>query len=209
MGEVYKASDTRLDRIVALKIAKSEFSERFDREARAVAALNHPHICHLYDVGPNLPGDGVRRRRRPSNCEILRLNSSRFRASLVAGSSIFKERYHAVMEDASRKKAEPRAHHFAPQCWLVGFTDTGRKDGRLFVTDLKRRKQWPTSPPNAGHKRDLYRVSEPTLDPVAFERIFSQIEDVVAPILKASTTSHESQPSKKWTACCTLQHSST
>ncbi len=53
MGEVYKARDTRLDRIVALKIAKSEFGERFDREARAVAALNHPHICHLYDVGPN------------------------------------------------------------------------------------------------------------------------------------------------------------
>jgi eukaryotic-like serine/threonine-protein kinase len=53
MGEVYKARDTRLDRVVALKIAKSEFSERFDREARAVAALNHPHICQLYDVGPN------------------------------------------------------------------------------------------------------------------------------------------------------------
>jgi Protein kinase domain len=48
MGEVYKARDTRLDRVVALKIAKSEFSERFDREARAVAALNHPHICQLY-----------------------------------------------------------------------------------------------------------------------------------------------------------------
>src|SRR5258708_7878239 len=53
MGDVYKARDTRLDRIVALKLAKSEFTERFDREARAVAALNHPHICQLYDVGPN------------------------------------------------------------------------------------------------------------------------------------------------------------
>ena len=53
MGEVYKARDTRLDRTVALKISKSEFTERFDREARAVAALNHPNICQLYDVGPN------------------------------------------------------------------------------------------------------------------------------------------------------------
>jgi predicted Ser/Thr protein kinase len=53
MGEVYKARDTRLDRTVAVKIAKEQFSERFEREARAVAALNHPHICHLYDVGPN------------------------------------------------------------------------------------------------------------------------------------------------------------
>jgi serine/threonine protein kinase len=53
MGEVYRAKDTRLDRIVALKVSKAEFGERFDREARAVAALNHPHICQLYDVGPN------------------------------------------------------------------------------------------------------------------------------------------------------------
>jgi len=53
MGEVWKARDTRLDRIVVLKISKQEFTERFEREARAVAALNHPHICQIYDVGPN------------------------------------------------------------------------------------------------------------------------------------------------------------
>ena len=53
MGEVYKARDTRLDRIVAVKVSKEDFSERFEREARAAAALNHPHICALYDVGPN------------------------------------------------------------------------------------------------------------------------------------------------------------
>lgn len=52
-GEVWKARDTRLDRIVALKFSNQEFSERFEREARAVAALNHPHICQIYDVGPN------------------------------------------------------------------------------------------------------------------------------------------------------------
>ncbi|MFN7935253.1 MAG: protein kinase [Bryobacteraceae bacterium] len=53
MGEVWKARDTRLDRTVAIKTSKSAFSERFEREARAVAALNHPNICQLYDVGPN------------------------------------------------------------------------------------------------------------------------------------------------------------
>jgi Tol biopolymer transport system component/predicted Ser/Thr protein kinase len=53
MGEVYKANDTRLNRTVAIKQSKEEFSERFEREARAVAALNHPNICQLYDVGPN------------------------------------------------------------------------------------------------------------------------------------------------------------
>jgi eukaryotic-like serine/threonine-protein kinase len=53
MGEVYKARDTRLDRIVAIKVSKEQFSQRFEREARAVAALNHPHICTLHDVGPD------------------------------------------------------------------------------------------------------------------------------------------------------------
>src|SRR6058998_134356 len=53
MGEVYRARDTRLDRTVAIKVSHEQFSERFEREARAVAALNHPHICQLYDVGPN------------------------------------------------------------------------------------------------------------------------------------------------------------
>ena len=53
MGQVYKASDTRLGRIVAIKISNERFTERFEHEARAVAALNHPNICTLYDVGPN------------------------------------------------------------------------------------------------------------------------------------------------------------
>jgi serine/threonine protein kinase len=54
MGEVYKARDSRLDRVVALKVSKADFSERFEREARAVAALNHPRICTLHDVGSAL-----------------------------------------------------------------------------------------------------------------------------------------------------------
>ncbi len=57
MGEVYKARDTRLDRLVAIKTSKSAFSQRFAREARAVAALNHPSICQLYDLG-TLPEGG-------------------------------------------------------------------------------------------------------------------------------------------------------
>jgi serine/threonine protein kinase len=53
MAEVWKARDTRLGRMVAVKVSSTDFSRRFELEARAVAALNHPHICTLYDVGPN------------------------------------------------------------------------------------------------------------------------------------------------------------
>ena len=57
MGEVYKARDTRLERTVAIKVlpatlaADPEFRARFEREAKSISALNHPHICTLYDVG--------------------------------------------------------------------------------------------------------------------------------------------------------------
>ena len=57
MGEVYRATDTRLDRVVALKVLSSHLSadpqlrQRFEREARAISSLNHPNICALYDVG--------------------------------------------------------------------------------------------------------------------------------------------------------------
>ena len=62
MGEVYKARDSRLDRTVAIKVLPAhvasdpDLRQRFDREARAVAALNHPHICTLHDIGNQ---DGV------------------------------------------------------------------------------------------------------------------------------------------------------
>ena len=53
MGEVYRARDTRLNRLVAIKVSAGQFTERFGREARAIAALNHPNICQIYDIGPN------------------------------------------------------------------------------------------------------------------------------------------------------------
>src|SRR3989442_1635337 len=53
MGQVFRARDTRLGRTVAIKVSLKQFNGRFEREARAIAAMNHSHICTLYDVGPN------------------------------------------------------------------------------------------------------------------------------------------------------------
>src|SRR6202162_2549816 len=53
MGEVFRAHDPRLGRDVAIKVSAQQFNDRFEREARAISALNHPNICTLHDIGPN------------------------------------------------------------------------------------------------------------------------------------------------------------
>jgi eukaryotic-like serine/threonine-protein kinase len=53
MSEVYRSHDSRLNRDVAIKVSSAQFTERFAGEARAIAALNHTNVCHLYDVGPD------------------------------------------------------------------------------------------------------------------------------------------------------------
>ncbi len=53
MGAVYRARDSRLNRDLAIKFSDEQFSERFEREAKAIAALNHPNICQIYDIGPS------------------------------------------------------------------------------------------------------------------------------------------------------------
>jgi serine/threonine protein kinase len=62
MGEVYRARDPRLNRDVAIKVSTAQFTERFEREAQAIAALNHPNICQIYDVGASPTGFGYFRR---------------------------------------------------------------------------------------------------------------------------------------------------
>ena len=83
MGEVWKARDTRLGRLVAIKRLTSAHSDRFQHEARAIAALNHPHICQIHDIGPDylvleyIDGDPLRGPMPPA--EAIRL------ASQIAG----------------------------------------------------------------------------------------------------------------------------
>jgi serine/threonine protein kinase len=73
MGKVYKARDTRLDRIVAIKVLpthladRSELRERFDCEAKTIAGLNHPDICTLYDTGPQADIDFLVTRSRSAS----------------------------------------------------------------------------------------------------------------------------------------------
>ena len=79
MGAVYKATDTRLDRTVAIKTIQGRFSERFEREAKTIASLNHPNICTLHDVGPDyLVMEYIERRPLEGSLplpEVIRLGS--------------------------------------------------------------------------------------------------------------------------------------
>jgi hypothetical protein len=100
-----------------------------------------------------------------------------------------------IKKMAISKASEPRAHHFVPQCWVAGFTDTSQKDGQLWVTDLARKKQWRTKPANAGHSRDFYRISDPKLDGMIAENSLSKIENAVAPLLRSLDQGHR-QPTE-------------
>ena len=91
MGEVYKARDTRLDREVAIKIIAEHFSQRFESEAHAIAALNHPYICALHAIGPNylvmeyIEGETLGARiNQETSLEDLNLSSCRSRLSSMA-----------------------------------------------------------------------------------------------------------------------------
>jgi hypothetical protein len=82
--------------------------------------------------------------------------------------------------------SEPRRHHYNPRCWLAGFTSTGAQDGRLYVTDLSRLKQWPSTPAGSAHERDFYKLWEPLgFDPLMFEKWLGEIESDAAPVFKA------------------------
>ena len=95
MGEVYKATDTRLDRTVAIKVlpehvaADADLQQRFEREAKTLAALSHPHICHIHDVGSQdgidflvmeyLEGETLEQRLKKVRCRSTRRCRSGFR----------------------------------------------------------------------------------------------------------------------------------
>jgi serine/threonine protein kinase len=121
MGEVYKARDTRLDRTVAIKILPDTlasdplFRERFDREARAISALNHPHICTLHDVGEH---DGT------AFLVMEHLQGETLQAWLAGGALRVEEALKTGIEIASALDAAHRA----------GITHRDLKPGNIFLT---------------------------------------------------------------------------
>jgi hypothetical protein len=84
-----------------------------------------------------------------------------------------------------KKNSEPRGHHFVPACWLAGFTESGERDDRIWVTDFSRREQWKSKPGKTGRIRDFYRIDQSHLDPLIVEEALAKIEDSVAPLLRA------------------------
>jgi Protein of unknown function (DUF4238) len=81
--------------------------------------------------------------------------------------------------------SDARRHHYNPRCWLAGFTLEGTQEARLFVTDLRRRKQWMSTPSGSAHERDFYRLVETVnFDPLLFEKWLGRIESDAAPVFR-------------------------
>jgi serine/threonine protein kinase/tetratricopeptide (TPR) repeat protein len=152
MGQVYRAFDPRLHREIAIKVASERFSERFHREVRAVATLNHPNICTLHDVGPNylvaelVEGETLR--------ECLR-NALSVERTLVIGKQVL--------------EALRAAHHagivhrdLKPENVMVRF------DGYVKVLDFGLAKRVPTS--------HVVQAESATTDSPLVERTTEDIE---------------------------------
>src|SRR3989304_6060987 len=77
----------------------------------------------------------------------------------------------------------PRRHHLLPVFYLAGFTDTGLRDGQIYVFDYRRNQHYRSVPKNIANERDFYRLSEPECDPFVIERNMAQIETEFAPVL--------------------------
>ncbi len=144
MGEVYRACDTRLDRTVAIKILPSHLSsnaeakQRFDREARAISSLNHPNICHLYDVGSQ---DGT------DYLVMECLEGETLAERLVRGPLALEEvlRYGAQVADALDKAHQQGVTHRDLKPGNIMLTKTGAK-----VLDFGLAKQAQTTAASAG-----------------------------------------------------------
>jgi len=78
-----------------------------------------------------------------------------------------------------------RAHHYVPQAYLAGFTDSGRKDGRLYAHDYRQLKSWASTPAGVGFERDYYRVDLPGRSPDELEKMLGLVEDPGSVILKS------------------------
>jgi hypothetical protein len=78
-----------------------------------------------------------------------------------------------------------RAHHFVPQGMLAGFTKTGSKDDKLWTIDLVRKREWPSTPKNVGHRRDLYRVDVEGISPDFIEqRLLAPVDGCAVAVIR-------------------------
>jgi hypothetical protein len=86
---------------------------------------------------------------------------------------------------AKKAQANPaRRHHYIPQLYLSGFTDSGEKSGLFYAHDLIQLKTWPAKPANVAFMKDFYRVDAPGVDPDEIEKVFWPLEGEAARVLK-------------------------
>ncbi len=118
MGEVYRAHDPRLNRYVAIKVCAAQFSEHFAREAQAIAALNHPHICQIYDVGVTRQGIKLLDFGLAKQAGPVRESDSTVTQGLTGQGQILGTLQYMSPEQLLGKDADPRSDLFSFGCVL-------------------------------------------------------------------------------------------
>jgi hypothetical protein len=101
-----------------------------------------------------------------------------------------------LVVDKESESQLSRKHHFLPQFYLAGFTESGRKDGTLWVLDKKELRQWKSSPRKTAHRRDYYRIDVNGAEPDAVENAFATVEHQAATVMRRVVAS-ERLPDKE------------
>ena len=162
MGEVYKARDTRLDRSVAIKVLPAAFAnepelrQRFEREAQAISALSHPHICALYDIGT------TRATSSSWSWSISRARRSRQRSEGPAAA-----RSGAAIRHRDRRRARqgaPRGHRASrPEAGQRDADEGGREAARLRPGQVRRARRRASRRRRRCRRRRTALTSEGTI----------------------------------------------
>ena len=211
MGEVFRAVDTRLGRAVAIKVVDQQFDARFEREARAISSLNHPHICTLYDIGPNylvmelLEGETIaaRLKRGPLPAD----EALRYAAQIAAALADAQERgiVHRDLKPGNimLTKAGAKVLDFGLATWEGDDTLTG---SRMMMGTPAYMAPEQREGKRADARTDIYAFGCVAYEMLTGKKVSADRVPVAPPLEDILRTCLEEDPDERWQSARELKH---